>query len=99
MDALLVVGGAALRRNLGALCVMEVGECTRRHVALLAGLGPSERLEQTPPHNLEPLLSGCRPPRRFDAPDHVAQTVERLPAADAAHLYVVRLRMRRALCV
>ena len=59
-----------------------------------AGIG--QRLEQPPPHDLESLLGARRPPRGLDPADHVAQPIERLAPALAAHLDVVGLGVRRA---
>jgi hypothetical protein len=45
LDTLLVVAALALGWELGALRVIEVGERSRGHVALLEGIRPGERLE------------------------------------------------------
>ena len=99
LDAFLVVATATLGRELGALCVIEVRERPRGHVTLFEGVGSGERLKQTPPHDLETFFGSRWTPRRLHAPNHVAQPVECLAPADAAHLHVVRLRVRRALRV
>ena len=93
-DALLVVGVAALGRKLLLLATVEVGEGAGDDVAVLEPGLVGERLEQPSAHDLEPLFGAGRPPRRFDAPDDVAQAGERLAAALTAHLDVVGLRVR-----
>ena len=94
--ALLVVGVAALGRELLLLAAVEVGKRPRHHVAVLELGGVAQRLEQAPAHDLKALLGRGRAPRRLDAAHHVAQAVERLAAALAAHLDVVGARVRRA---
>ena len=59
-----------------------------------AGVG--QRLEQPAPHDLEALLGAGGPPRGLDAADDVAQPIERLAPALAAHLDVVGLGVGRA---
>ena len=94
-DPLFVVGGAALRRELLVLTAVEVGERAHDDVAVLEPLRVGERLEQSPADDLEAFLGAGRPPRRLDAPDDVAQPVERLAPALAADLDVVGARVRR----
>ena len=77
------------------LAAVAVRERPRHHVPVPEPRRVGERLEQPPPDDLEPFLGAGRPPRRFDAPDDVAQPVDRLAAALAAHFDVVGLRVRR----
>ena len=93
---LLVVGVAALGRELLVLRAVEIGEGPRHHVAVLELRRVGQRLEEPPAHDLEPLLGAGRPPRGLDPADHVAQPVERLAPALAAHLDIVRLGVGRA---
>src|SRR5438552_1694122 len=62
LDALLVVGVAALGRKFRALRAVEVRERARGYVTLLKMLRPRQRLEQAPPHDLEAFLGTRRPP-------------------------------------
>ena len=94
-----VVGVAALRRELLVLTAVEVGERAHDDVAVLEPLRVGERLEQSPADDLEAFLGAGRPPRRLDAPDDVAQPVERLAPALAAHLDVIREGVRRTTSV
>ena len=87
-DPLFVVGVAALRRELLVLTAVEVGERARDDVAVLEPRRVGERLEQPTADDLEAFLGAGRPPRRLDAPDDVAQPVERLAPALAADLDV-----------
>ena len=96
LDPLLVVGVAALGRELLVLRAVEIGERARHHVAVLELRRIDQRLEQPPAHDLEALLGARRPPRRLHPPDDVAQPVERLAPALAAHLDVVGLGVGRA---
>jgi len=96
LDAPFIVGVPAFRWKLGALVLVQFGEGLGRHIPLLEGIRPGQRLEQPPPYNLEALFGGGGPPRGFQPSHHVPQPVQRLPAPDAAHLDIVRLRMGRA---
>jgi hypothetical protein len=93
LNAPLAVAGAAIGREFGRLRSVEIGEGTRGQVALLVEIA-RDRLEQASAHDLETIFRRRRPPRGFHAPDDVAEAVERLTAANAADLHVVRLRMR-----
>ena len=95
LDPLLVVGVAALGRELLVLRAVEVGEGARDHVAVLELRWIGQRLEQPPPHDLKAFLGARRPPRGFDAAHDVAQPVERLAPALTAYLHVIGLRVRR----
>ena len=86
LDALLVLGIAALGRELLVLRPVQVGERRADHVAVLELGRVDQRLEQPAPHDLEAFLGAGRPPRRLDAADHVAQPVERLAPALPADL-------------
>ena len=96
LDPLLVIGIAALGRELLVLRPVEVGEGPRHHVAVLELRRIGQRLEQPPPHDLETLLGARRPPRGLDAAHHIAQPIERLAPALAADLHVIGLGVRRA---
>ena len=56
---------------------IQVRKCPGNHVAL-AILLTREWLKQAAAHNLEPLLNTRRPPHVVDAPDHIAQAIERI---------------------
>ena len=75
---------------------VEVGEGARHHVAILELRSIGQRLEQPPAHDLEALLGAGRPPRGFDTAHDVAQPVERLAPALAAHLHVIGPGVGRA---
>ena len=75
---------------------VEVGEGAGHNVAFTIPGRVRQRLEQAPADDLEPLLGAGRPPRRLDPAHHVAQPVQRLAAALAAHLDVVGLGVRRS---
>ena len=91
LDALLVLGLAALRRELGLLGAVELGEGPRHHVPVLELGGVGEGLEQPPADDLEALLGGGRPPGGLHPPDHIAQPVQGLAPAGPAHLHVIRV--------
>ena len=93
---LLVIGVAALGRELLVLRPVEVREGPRHHVAVLELRRIGQRLEQPPPHDLEALLGAGRTPRRLDAADHIAQPIERLAPALAADLDIIGLGVGRA---
>jgi hypothetical protein len=78
------------------LRAVEVVEGARHGVAGDELLFLDERLEQPPADDLEALLGAGRPPRGLDAPDGVAQPVQRRAPALAADLDVVGHRVRRA---
>jgi hypothetical protein len=59
LDALLVVGGAALGRELRLLRAVEIGERPRDHVAVQKLRRIRHRLEEPPAHDLEALLGAC----------------------------------------
>ena len=62
LDALLVFGFAALRRKLGLLVTVKLGEGARHDVAILELRRVGQGLEQAPAHDLEALLGTGRPP-------------------------------------
>ena len=95
LDPVLVVEVAALGREFLMLGPVEVVEGAGDRVARdELGLF-DQRLEQPPPDDLEAFLGAGRRPRRLHPPDDVAQPRQRRPAARAAHLLVVGLRVRR----
>jgi hypothetical protein len=94
LDALLVIGGAALGRKLRLLCSIEVGEGPRHDVAVFVLRRIRDRLEEPPADDLESLFGARRAPGGLYAPHHVTQPVERLPPSLAAYFHIVRLRMR-----
>ena len=94
LDALLVVAATALRRELGGLVAVEIGEAARRQIALLEQFA-RDRLEQATPDDLKALFRCRRPPGGLNAADDVPQPVERLAPANAADLDIVGLSMRR----
>ena len=96
LDALLVIAAAALGREFLLLAAIEIGEGAGYHVAVLELRRVRERLEQPAAHDLEALFGARRAPGRFDAADHVAQTVQRFAAALAADFDIVGAGMRRS---
>ena len=64
---------AGFGRELGGVLGIEVGEAAHHRIAGSAGRLGGDRLEQPPPHNLETLVAGGRPPLVGDAGDHVLE--------------------------
>ena len=94
-DPLLVVRVAAIRRELGLVLAVPVGEGAGDHVAVFEEIGIPNRLEEPPPNDLEPLLRARRPPGGFHPPDDVAQAIQRLAPPLPANLHVVGASVRR----
>ena len=81
LDALFVVGLAALGGKLLLLRAVQVGEPARHHIAGRELRGIDKGLKQTPPHDPEALLGTGRPPGSLDATNHVAQPLQGVAAA------------------
>ena len=73
------------------LCPIELGKCARDHISIPELDRIGERLEKSPPYNLEAFLGTGRTPGRFDTPDDVPQPIECLPPALPTDLDVIRL--------
>ena len=91
--ALLVVGVAALGGELLLLRAVQIRKRPRHHVTVLEQCWIGQGLEEPPAHDLEPLLRACGPPRGFDPRHYIAQPLQRLAPALAAHFHIVRTGM------
>ena len=96
LDALLVVGVAALGRELRLLSAVELGEGAGDDIAVPEVRRVGEGLEEAAADDLEALFGGCGPPGGLQTADDVAQAIEGFAAAGAADLDVVGLGVGRA---
>ena len=68
-----VAGFAGFGRELRGVLGIEVREAAHHRIASSTGLLGGDRLEQPPPHNLETLVAGGRPPLVSNAGAHVLE--------------------------